>query len=166
MGRPEGGSDLPADPREPLQDALDVAFRLLGRRDRTVAEVRRHLERRGLDEPAIDGAIAELRAQGYLDDDRFAKRFAEDRRTLDAWGAARIERRLLELGVEGDLASAVVAGAGLERECAAAVALLRRRLGRRPTGDRDRARALGVLVRRGYDLELAHDALRAYEREG
>ena len=32
--------------------------------------------------------------QGYLDDARYAQRFAEDRRTLDAWGAERIERRL------------------------------------------------------------------------
>ena len=43
--------------------------------------------------------VAELREQGYLDDARFAQRFAEDRRTLDAWGAERIERRLRDAGV-------------------------------------------------------------------
>jgi regulatory protein len=38
-------------------------------------------------------------------------------------------------------------------------------LARAPTDDRDRDRALSMLVRKGYDLELAYDAVRAYERD-
>ena len=34
-----------------------------------------------------------------------------------------------------------------------------------PQSDRERERALGMLVRKGYDLELAYDAVRAFERE-
>ena len=30
--------------------------------------------------------------------------------------------------------------------------------------DRDRERAFGLLARRGYELELAYDAVRAFER--
>ena len=45
--------------------------------------------------PSSTRRVAELRHLGYLDDARYAQRFAEDRRTLDAWGAERIERRLL-----------------------------------------------------------------------
>jgi len=33
-----------------------------------------------------------------------------------------------------------------------------------PSNERERERALGMLVRKGYDLELAYDAVRAYER--
>ena len=40
----------------------------------------------------IDAVLGELCEQGYLDDARFAQRFAEDRRRLDGWGAERIER--------------------------------------------------------------------------
>ena len=36
----------------------------------------------------------------YVDDAGFARRFAEDRRNLDGWGNERIERRLVELGVD------------------------------------------------------------------
>ena len=46
----------------------------------------------------------------------------------------------------------------------AAIELLRRRLSEPPRDDRGRERALGLLVRRGYDLELAYDAVRAFER--
>jgi regulatory protein len=78
------------DPQAQLQAALDLSFRFLGHRDRTVAEVRRHLERRRMEPAAIDAAVAELERQGYLDDARFARRFAEDRRTLDR--ARRLSR--------------------------------------------------------------------------
>jgi regulatory protein len=154
------------DPEARLQEALDHAYRYLGQRDRTVAEVRRHLERRRVEPAAIDAAVAELGRQGYLDDARYAARFAEDRRTLDSWGAERIERRLLALGVAPELIATAVAAQDGERELDAAVAVLRRRLAAPPSDDRGRERALGLLVRRGYELELAYDAVRAYERQG
>ncbi len=34
-----------------------------------------------------------------------------------------------------------------------------------PADQRERERALGLLVRRGYELELAYDAVRAFERD-
>jgi regulatory protein len=48
-----------------------------------------------------------------------------------------------------------------EDELDAAVEILRRRFRAAPETDRDRERALGMLVRKGYDLELAYDAVRA-----
>jgi regulatory protein len=45
------------------------------------------------------------------------------------------------------------------------VALLRRRCRDIPATDRERERALGLLVRKGYDLELAYDAVRALARD-
>ena len=154
-----------SDPQAQLQDALDLSYRYLGHRDRTVAEVRRHLERKRVEPAGIDGAIAELERLQYLDDARFARRFAEDRRRLDGWGADRIERRLLTLGIEPEVAAAAIAAGGAHDELAAALDVLRAKVGRPPRTDRDRDRALAVLARRGYELELAYDAVRAFERE-
>jgi regulatory protein len=148
---------------EALETALQKAYRYLGHRDRTVAELRRHLQAKGASDEIAEAAVAELAELGYLDDARFARQFAEDRRRLDAWGSDRIERRLLELGVAREhVAPAVAAQQG--SELAAAVELLRRRFPAPPESDRDRERALGLLVRRGYDLELAYDAVRAHGR--
>jgi regulatory protein len=148
-----------------LQQALDAAYRYLGRRDRTVLEVRRHLEGKRVEPSTIDAALRELADSGYLDDARYAQRFAEDRRELDDWGADRIARRLQAAGVsEADVAAALGGRvAGAERE--AALALLRRRLRSAPVSDRERERALGILVRKGYELDLAYEAVRAFERE-
>ncbi len=61
---------------------------------------------------------------------------------------------------------AALAGGGDEDdghdELGAACELLARRFPIPPDNPRDRDRALGFLVRKGYELELAHDALRRH----
>ena len=148
-----------------FQHALEVAYRYLGHRDRSVAEVRTRLEREEVAASTIDAAVEELGRLGYLDDARHARCFAEDRRKLDRWGAERIERRLLEAGIAREHIAAALAGQDRESELDAAVAVLRRRFPAPPQTDRERERALGLLVRKGYELELAYDAVRALGRE-
>lgn len=150
---------------EALEVALQRAYRYLGHRDRTVAETRKHLLGKGVSDEVAEAALGELAELGYLDDARFAAQFADDRRRLDSWGSERIERRLRELGVDRQLVAAALAGRDGAGELEAAVDLLRRRFPVVPESDRDRDRALGLLVRRGYELELAYDAIRALGRE-
>jgi regulatory protein len=148
-----------------LQHALDLAFRFLGRRDRTVLEVRERLTAEAIEPAVVDDAVDELHHLGYLDDARYARCFAEDRRTIDAWGAERIERRLLAVGVDPAVIAAALGERDANEELEAALAVLRGRFERAPEHDRDRDRALGLLVRKGYELELAYDAVRAFERD-
>jgi regulatory protein len=145
-------------------EPIDLAFRYLGRRDRTVAEVRKHLAGKGVEEEAVERAIEEVAALGYLDDARYAQRFVEDRVTLDGWGSERIERKLVELGVEREHISAALRGRDFGTELDAALELLRHRWREPPATDRERERALGFLVRKGYDLEIAYDAVREHGR--
>ena len=150
------------DPEARLQHARDVAWKALNRRERTVAELARLLAAKRVEPAAIDTVLAELREQGYLDDASYAQRFADDRRRLDAWGAERIERKLLSLGIDRELIAAAVGEQDHEGELEAALEILARRFPDPPQTPRDRDRALGVLVRKGYDLELAYDALRRH----
>jgi len=147
-----------------LQHALDLAYRYLARRDRTEREIRRHLAARGIEPPLVELAVTELTAQDYLDDNRYARRFAEDRRTLDQWGNERIEQRLLAVGIDPETIAAILADHTPTDELEAAIEVLRRRLPSPPANAREADRALGLLLRRGYELELAHDAIRAYRR--
>jgi len=142
-----------------------VALRYLGPRDRTLFEVRAHLERRDVRDPVLGEAIFRLEELGLLDDAAFARRFADDRRELDGWGRERIVRRLRERGVDRETAEAAARlEEGREGELAAALAVLERRFAAAPREPRERERAFGVLVRKGYDPELAADAIRAYGR--
>ncbi len=154
------------DPDLRLQHALDLAFRYLTRRDRTVLEMRRYLEGKRVEPCAIDQALAHLEREGYLDDERFARQFADDKRLLDEWGADRIERRLLALGVPLALVRDAVAARGRGGELEAACALLQRRFPALGDDPRERHRAYGVLVRKGYEHELAWEAIRAHASGG
>jgi regulatory protein len=150
------------EPEVRLQHARDLAWQALNRRDRTVAELARTMAAKRVEPHAIEVVVRELCEQGYLDDARYAHRYAEDRRRLDGWGAERIERRLRALGVDEELIATAVAEDQPGDELEAALALLRRRFPDPPETPRDCRRALGVLVRKGYEFELAHDALRRH----
>lgn len=152
-------------------DPFALAFRFLSRRERTVAEMRRLLLRKRVDPNAVDDVIEELIDTGYLDDARYARAFAQDKRELEQWGSERIRRTLLERGIDGDLVDETLAahedefghgngGGELDR----ALALLRKRFPGPPRDRSERERALGVLLRKGYDTELALDALSGYSR--
>lgn len=165
IGEDEHGVAIPADPAVRLQRTMDAAYRYLSRRDRTVSEMRRHLEERRFEPDEIEQAIEELLSHNYLDDARYARAYAEDRRALDGWGPDRIARRLAQAGVGPDDVEAALAGRGHEEELEAAVEVLRTKLRVAPDDDRGRERALGLLVRRGYELDMAYDAVRAFARE-
>jgi regulatory protein len=153
------------EPRE-FERALTLAYRALGRRERTEAQLREQLVRRELPEGTIAAAIAELVRLGYVDDARYARVFAEDRRRLDGWGPERIERALLAAGVASEQIAAAIGVRDTADELDAAVDVLRRRCREVPASERERERALAILVRKGYELELAYDAVRAFERAG
>lgn len=148
------------------QRALELAYRYLNRRERTLAEMRRHLVARGCRPEEAQAALEQLQAEGFLDDARYARMFAEDKRTLEQWGSERIERALLQRGIDADLAAEAVAeddgGGDLQR----ALALLGQRVQSPPRDRRGRDRALGILLRKGYEPDLALDALAAYARAG
>jgi regulatory protein len=150
------------DPEARLQHARDLAWKALNRRERTVAELARLLAGKRVEPEAIETVVGELHEQGYLDDASYAQRFAEDRRRLDGWGAERIERRLRSLGVSAEIVATAVEAQPAGEELEAALAILARRFPQPPQTPRERDRALGVLLRKGYALELAHDAIRRH----
>lgn len=152
-----------ADPRR-VEDALEKAFAYLAKRDRTNSQVRARLEDHGVEPEAADEAIAELERQGYLDDGRYARLFAEDRRNLDGWGTERITAALSSSGIDSATIEEAVGSRERSDEIADALKVLERKCPEPPADDRERERALAHLVRRGYELELAYDAVRAYEK--
>jgi regulatory protein len=159
---------------EKLQRALDLGYAYLNRRERTVAEVRAQLERKGVSPELIDPAVRTFAEQGFLDDERFARLFVCDKRELEQWGSERIRRGLLARGIDRELAERAVAPGAGDRdpfageeptELERALELLRRRFPDPPRERRERDRALGVLVRKGYESEVALDALSAYAHD-
>ena len=141
-----------------FEAAVGKALAALARRERTTTEMRDWLVERGVPGEVAEDAIAELVEIGALDDERFAHAFAADKRELSGWGAERIEAALVERGIGRSLAER----AGFEprsEELSRATELALSR--REDLGDeRARSRVRAYLTRRGFEYELAYDAIR------
>jgi regulatory protein len=118
-----------------------------------------------VDEPERIQVLARLIEDGSIDDERFARRYAEDKRELAGWGPERIRQALAERGVPEELIAEATA-AETDEDVAARAAELLSRNGSEVADERGRQRALALLARRGFPLEAAYDAVRALERKG
>ena len=144
-------------------DAYELALKALGYKERTESELRAWLAEREVAEAEIEEVLALLAEAGAIDDRSFAHRYAEDKRMLAGWGPDRIRATLEGRGVAAEHIEAALEGEGPEEQLERAVTLLGDR-GLGCVSERERERALGLLVRRGYPLELAYEAVRAAER--
>src|SRR3954451_4006593 len=149
---------------DPRQRALERALKPITVRERTETEVREVLTRRGYEREVIGDVVRSLREEGLVDDAGYARRFAEDRRLIDQWGSDRIARDLARRGIGQDLIEGALSGGDTDDEMAAAIQLLGRRFPMPFEGDRERDKAWRMLVRRGYQPELAYSAVRRHEQ--
>ncbi len=147
-----------------MQEALERAFRFIAKRERTVLQVSARLERDDIPGPIITEVVAQMVSDGYLSDQRFAALYAEDRRAIDGWGNERIITNLREAGISSEIIESVVGSRDHADQVGDAIRVLDQRIGVKPSDERERERALGMLARRGYSLEIAYDAVRAFER--
>jgi regulatory protein len=132
--------------------AIAVAYDQLAARDHSSLELRRKLARRGFDDAAIDAAVDELAAHGFVDDRRFAADYAEYR-VRKGFGPLRIRAELRERGITDDVVAAVVADDDdrwRERLVEAAMG----KFGRPPTDRRDMGRQARFLEQRGFPVSL------------
>ena len=140
-------------------EAFERALEALSRKERTQAELVEWLTARDFPAEQVTEAVERLIEIGELDDARFARRYAEDKRELRGWGPARIREALQARGLAGPEIEAALGGDDRDEQLERATALLARRGD--PLGDdAGRSRALAFLTRRGYDYELAYEAVR------
>jgi regulatory protein len=146
-----------------VEEALSLALRALGRKERTVAEMGSWLRERGVADDEVDAVVGRLAEDGALDDARFAARYAADKRELAGWGSDRIRSALIRRGVDAiDVAAAIEQGDPASEVERATAVLIERAFSLR--GERDRARAFAFLARRGYGAETAYEAIQRAAR--
>src|SRR5690349_11464135 len=83
-------------------DCYQSALRILQYRFNSEAELRRKLAAKKFDADAIDAAIARLREEKWLDDERFAEAFVRTRMRKRV-GPLRVRRELNAAGVDSDV---------------------------------------------------------------
>jgi regulatory protein len=145
---------------EARRDAYELAVRALSRKEHSTAELVKWLEQRDVDPADVEMVIDRLTSIGELDDERFARRFAEDKQELAGWGAERVREALMARGVVSEHIEAALAADSEKVQIDRAIDLLVRR-GRSIDSEAEKTSALGYLTRRGYSYEIAYEAIRS-----
>lgn len=147
-----------------VEKAREDALRLLATRERSAAEIRARLRRRGYGPEAIIAVLDRLQETGLQSDERFSERYAAD---AGARGLAsrRIRTELRTKGIDEELAvTAALEGAPEDGARARAWAQKRAaRMAGMPPEVRFR-RLAGALARRGYDAETCREVARDLSR--
>ncbi len=136
--------------------AFNKAGDLLSRRDHSEKELREKLRQKGFSEGA-DEAIEKLRGYGYVDDRRFAARYAAELQRVKQFGKKRIEQELFRKGVDRGVIAETLEEMTFEADDLAA--LIERRYAGRLSTEKDVARTVAALQRRGYGYREIKEAL-------
>jgi regulatory protein len=145
-------------------DPMAAALRLLGRRDRSTAELTRDLHNRGYDEERTAAVIERCRELGYLNDRRFAEERARAMLRDGRGVGRRIELDLLRRGIGPENAHDAIDKAQHEHppEEVARALLARRFPGFEysQADNREKRRVMAFFQRRGFSLDLILAILR------
>jgi len=146
----------------------DYAIRALGRRMRTVAELKRLMRQRvpkgERGELLVNMVILRLKHQKYLNDASYAAAYSSFRRDNEKYGKRRVITDLKVKGVHQDVIEKVVdeAYAAVNEEELARAYLKRKRL-KKPSNEKDAARIFRGLIRAGFAISVAVKVLKTWD---
>ena len=154
---------------EPLSfdRAYQYALRLLTGRDYSVARISRKLAGREVAGSDLAAVILRLQHEGWLDDARYASRFAESALSSGRYYGVRLRMEMRRRGFTPDVVDKTLAPLLAERD---EISEVRSAAERRYPGfcyseasDRDKRRVIGFLQRRGFGFSAIIRALRTEE---
>ena len=151
----------PASRAAQVEAARTVALNQLSTRDRSMAELRRAVARRGVPQDVADEVLGRLAEVGLIDDAAFAEGLASSRMTHSLRGRHRIRQELTEKGVSREQAAEVLAQLDPQDEVDAARRFAEKRARSMAGLERHVAyrRLGGALARRGFPGHVVEQVL-------
>ena len=142
-------------------DTYLVALRMLARRELSEAQVRQRLSRRGESQASIDEAVARLKAERSIDDERVAGAIARTQPSVRGRGKRRVLQQIEAAGIAKSVAARAVDEAfqDVDADALLSASLSKRLRGReRIADDREFQRLYRYLLTQGFDTDriLAH----------
>jgi regulatory protein len=146
----------------------EYAVGALGRRMRSVAELKRLLRQRvnqnAGGESLVEAVVLRLQDQRYLNDTQYASAYSSYRRDNEKFGRLRVISDLKSRGVHGDVIEKVVTGAYSEvNDEQLARAFLRRKRLQKPSDQKQAARIFRTLARAGFTSKVIVAILKKWD---
>ena len=146
----------------------EYAITALGRKMRTVAELKRLMRERVKQQEEgqllVEVVTAKLKEQKYLNDSNYAESYARFRRENEKFGRMRVVQDLKAKGVHGDIIEKTVGATyqDVNEEKLAREYLQRKRI-RKPATRHEAAKVFRSLVRAGFGSRVIFRILKAWE---
>ena len=135
-----------------VEDVKEYAYTLLAKRDYTESNLNEKLKKRGYPRSIALKVIRYLRGKEFLDDERFAFKYARLRLMSKPRGACLLDRELQKKGICRSLSKKVVLSVYRKNgEIKLAREVLRRKIANSLLADRKKA--YRVLLRLGFKLD-------------
>ena len=131
---------------------MAYSARILSSRAQSISELRAKLQRRASQAEDVDEVLARLQETGYLNDERFAERFADWRKDQEGLGKARVMRDLMARRVAPAVAKKAAESAYQKAD---EIAMIEKFLERKYRG-----KDLGALLKEEKHLASAYRKLR------
>lgn len=146
--------------------ATNAALNMLAHRGRSERELRQRLRQKGFTQAAIDATIRRVVDWGYLNDERFAASWVEQRSSSKPRSRRALAHELREKGVDRELITHAIDEADIDEAAdAKRLAADKWRKERAQPLDKRRQRTAGYLARRGYSWQIAKQAIDALAAE-
>lgn len=145
-------------------ELYDYAVGALGRRMRTVSELKRLLRNRCADSAIIEQVVLRLKDQKYLNDSSYAAAYSSFRRDNEKFGRRRVITDLKVKGVHSDVIEKAIEGAysSVNEEELARAYLKRKRL-KKPATNKDAARMFRAMMRAGFSAGVSIRILKNWQ---
>jgi regulatory protein len=153
---------------ETESELYDYAIGALGRRMRTVAELKRLMRARveadEIGKTLVELVVRRLKDQGYLNDAKYAAVYSDSRRDNEKFGRRRVVTELKIKGVVGELLDKAVSDsfAEVDDEKQGREYLRRKRL-KKPEDKKQAARIFRQLMRAGFTSKTIFKILRNWD---
>jgi regulatory protein len=161
------GQELDADEIEKLKQqsqlgkAVDAAYRLLSYRQRSRMEIEQTLLRKGYDDETVAAVLVRLQDQGYIDDWKFARDWAEDQRQLKNSSQIKIRTDLRAKGIDPSIIESVLGELGNDEDSILKLIESRSLLSKYP----EREKLIQFLAGRGFRYDNVKAALQRLEED-
>ena len=145
-----------------VKTASDLALNYLGYRTRTKKQLCDYLKRKGFDQPVIEETVRKMEEYGFLNDEEFARRWVQSKKTGKPTGRRKVAYELKIKGIPQDIVESALDTLTLEEERTQAIKLAEKAaLKYKELPHRERmAKISQVLMRRGFDWEVVGWVLR------
>ena len=146
----------------------EYAVGALGRKMRTVAELKRLMRERvkqqgEIGQLLVEVVVAKLKEQKYLNDTNYAESYSRFRKENEKFGRQRVVQDLKAKGVHGDIIEKTVGAAyeDVNEEQLAREYLQKKRI-KKPAGQKDAAKVFRSLVRAGFASRVIFRILKTW----